>query len=386
MKIFTSLRSHIKDYAWIYRIYRKVKPRNQRFTRKTIISTKAYQIERFSPSWVHRRLAADLVPKYSYQGQNVGEWQNEARVKLWELIGKLVVENSRLEEIVWRAEDERGCYEKIIIDGEYGSLIPIYKCIPSNWASPYSWVICLQGHNTGMHSSLGVDGSKEEWVEKAFKENDYVDWCFRNGFAAICLEQSCFGERSETVQSKRSGHWCFDTAMHSLILGRTLVGERLADIQRVIQFIQGQDIYSGGSIGVIGHSLGGTMSAYAAAMLDDIEFAIVASCVSSFDDSLLKIYHCADLYVPKLREWFEFGDVLALIAPKPLLIVQGEADPIFPVKGMDEAVSRVKNVYSALSANNNLRVMVGKKGHQFYRGLADKGIKEIQDSLRKKTG
>jgi len=363
------------------RIYRKVKPRSQRFTRKSIISNQVYDIERYSPSWAHQRLAANLAPRYSYRGQDIGEWQKEARVKLWDLIGKLEIETSRLEDIVWRAEDGIGFYEKIIIEGEYGSLIPIYKCIPANWASPYAWVICLQGHNTGMHSSLGVDGSKEEWVEKAFKENDYVDWCFRNGFAAICLEQSCFGERTETVQSKRSDHWCFDTAMHSLILGRTLIGERLADIQRVIQFIVGQDIYSGGSIGVIGHSLGGTMSAYAAAMLDDIEFAIVASCVSSFDESLLKIYHCADLYVPKLRQWFEFGDVLALIAPKPLLIVQGQEDPIFPVKGMDDAVSRVKNVYSALSASNNLRVMIGKKGHQFYSDLADEGIQGLQESM-----
>ena len=62
----------------------------------------------------------------------------------------------------------------------------------------------------------------------------------------------------------------------------------------------------------------------------DINFAIAGSCVSSFEKSVLGIYHCADLYIPRIREYFEFADVAGLAAPKPLVIVQGKNDPIFP--------------------------------------------------------
>ena len=132
----------------------------------------------------------------------------------------------------------------------------------------------------------------------------------------------------------------------------------------------------------MGNSLGGTLSIYCGALLDDIDFVIAGSCVSSIDRSLLSIYHCSDLYIPKLREYFEFGDIMGLIAPKPLIVVQGREDRIFPIQGLNEAVSQAGAIYQACNAERKLRVLVGSGGHQFYSQLASKGLSEIRSPIR----
>jgi len=99
--------------------------------------------------------------------------------------------------------------------------------------------------------------------------------------------------------------------------------------------------------------------------------------VSSIDRSLLQIYHCADLYIPSLRKYFEFGDILGLVAPTPLLVVQGRNDPIFPVEGCQEAISHARKIYASFSAAEKIKLMLADGGHQFYPDLAARGLEEL---------
>ena len=48
-----------------------------------------------------------------------------------------------------------------------------------------------------------------------------------------------FGERGERRQEQVSPHPCHDAAMHSLMLGRTLLGERVYDVDRGSTFWRG---------------------------------------------------------------------------------------------------------------------------------------------------
>ena len=106
------------------------------------------------------------------------------------------------------------------------------------------------------------------------------------------------------------------------------MGERLSDVKLGIKFIHDccdEDIEDK-VIGIMGNSLGGTVAIYANSLIDGVDFAIAGSCVSSIDESIMDIYHCADLYIPQLRKFFEFGEIAGLAAPKPLIVVQ--LDPL----------------------------------------------------------
>jgi len=328
-------------------------------------------------------LAVDTPPLYSFDNSDPDLWKNVSKEKLLELVGPCelpeLVEPTR----VWSAADKHGSYEKLLLVGEYGSIIPIYRCIPTNRRATGTWVICVQGHNSGMHNSIEVDLQNERYYDKIQKGRSFVRWCFDNGFAAVCLEQRCFGERQEVFQTRRSNHPCHDAVMKALVLGRTLMGERLSDIKLCINYINKfcDNESEKKRIGIMGNSLGGSVSIYANSLIDEIDFAIACSCVSSLDESIMKIYHCGDLYIPKLRKYFEFGEIAGLAAPKPLIVVQGDEDPIFPFKGMQIAVERISEIYSQFGASSNLVVKVVSGGHSFYHEATTAAVKECSGPL-----
>ena len=70
------------------------------------------------------------------------------------------------------------------------------------------------------------------------------------------------------------------------------------------------------------------------------------------------------------------GDLGGLIAPRALIVVAGEKDPIFPIEGVREAFRQTKRIYKAFKAEKHLHLLVGKGGHRFYQDLAWPVIKK----------
>jgi hypothetical protein len=356
--------------------------RKERFLKKSTLVEGAGVDHRYSPSWVHAQIAEKKQPLLAFRPGSAVKWRSEARETLRDLVGWESPSNLGVPKLLWSAEDRRGTYEKILINGELGSRIPLYRCIPTKRRKSQAWVICIQGHTSGMHNSIGADVTETFTIEPPPGRN-LAKWCFDNGFAAICLEQRSLGERGETIQEKRAPHSCHDAAMRALLFGRTIMGERLLDVRLVLNFINQFCISDDcrGPVGILGNSLGGTVAVYANSLIDEIDFAVAGSCLSTIDESIAKIYHCSDLYIPNLRKYFEFGEIAGLAAPKPLVVVQGKRDPIFPIKGMRTAAKRIDQIYRSFGAGENFIVKVGEDGHRFYQRLAAEAVGELGDSI-----
>jgi hypothetical protein len=74
-----------------------------------------------------------------------------------------------------------------------------------------------------------------------------------DGGAALCLEQRSFGERRERKQRQVAPAGCQDAAMHALLLGRTLIGERVYDVDRAIDYLALRGDADLRAIGVMGN-------------------------------------------------------------------------------------------------------------------------------------
>jgi dipeptidyl aminopeptidase/acylaminoacyl peptidase len=122
---------------------------------------------------------------------------------------------------------------------------------------------------------------------------------------------------------------------------------------------------------VIGHSLGGHNSLFVAAFDPRIR-AVVTSCgFTSFAK-----YKGGDLkgwshqgYMPRIasmfdnspaRMPFDFKDVLAAIAPRPLFINAPTGDSNFDVSGVRDTVAAVQNLFG-----DKLQVVYPDAGHSF---------------------
>lgn len=327
---------------------------------------------RLSPSLLHRQLAAEITPRLGFTGGDLGPWQDRARTKITELIGL-----SRIAEAVpvrtppatrthGRQSDRLGTIEKISFESEPGSDLVGYLCLPHDAEPPYPTVICLQGHSTGMHLSIGRDFHDERTPITVEGDRDFALGALRHGFAALCLEQRSFGHRQERDQEAVSPHGCHDATMHALMLGRTLLGERVFDVDRGLDYLATRDEIDQDRIGVMGNSGGGTVTVYAAAVLDRIAFAMPSCAVCTFRDSIMAIYHCADNYVPGILPELELADVVGCFAPKPLVVVAGREDPIFPLPGVQESFAAISAIYAAAGAPDACRLVIGDGGHRFY--------------------
>ncbi len=330
----------------------------------------------FSPTINHRYLMDNMTQGLAFKESNsrdLSAWQRRLRRKVVQLTGLDNMPKKRCAlkvRSLWKREHKLGTIEKIVFTAEPYSDIPAYVCLPRNAEAPYNWFICLQGHSTGMHNSIAVDRDTNRKTIKVKGDRDFGLGCMRRGIAALCIEQRSFGERREQVQKAISTHMCHDATMHALMLGRTLMAERVYDVDRAIDYLYNRKDVNRRTLGVMGNSGGGTISLFSAALLPRIKFAMPSCYFCTFRDSIMSIYHCMDNYVPGLLQYAEMADVMGCAAPKPVVIVAGKDDPIFPIKAVRRSFKRLKQIYEAAGAGDRCHLVVGPEGHRFYADLA----------------
>jgi dienelactone hydrolase len=328
----------------------------------------------FSPSLNHQYLMQQSTPAYTFNGEtgprwpNFQYWQKGLRSKLQDLVGEMPVERPDLNvRHLWQRQHPLGAIEKIVFTSEPYVDVPAYVCLPHQARQPLAFMICLQGHSTGMHLSIGVDQQDETTPVEVEGDRDFALGCMARGIAALAIEQRSFGERAEKHQQMVDQfNGCHDAAMHALMLGRTLLGERVYDVDRAIDYLLTRGDVNPGLIGVMGNSGGGTISLFSAALLPRISFAMPSCYFCTFRDSIMSIYHCGDNYIPGLLKYAEMADILGLFAPKPVVIVAGKGDFIFPIEATLQAFEDLKIIYTAADAADRCHLVVGHGGHRFY--------------------
>ena len=312
-----------------------------------------------------------MTPSMSYDGGAFNLWKQGLRRKVKRLVGMPVGKRTDLNvRSLWVSPHPLGIIEKIVFTSEPYADVVAYLCIPNSAEPPYSFFLCLQGHTTGAHNSIGVDLNDNSKVIEVPDDRDFGLGCMSRGVAALCIEQRSFGERRELDQKDVSSYGCHDAAMHSIMLGRTLIGERLFDVDRGLDYLATRDDVDWSRVGVMGNSGGGTISVFAAALLPRIKFAMPSCYFCTFRDSIMSIYHCADNYVPGLLQYAEMADVMGLFAPNPVVLVAGKQDDIFPISATRKAFNDLKVIYEAAGAPESCHLVIGPGGHRFYAAQA----------------
>ncbi len=238
-------------------------------------------------------------------------------------------------------------------------------------------MICLQGTNSGSHLSWGETRMPPDPV-KVTGGGDYARQAAARGYIAICLEQSCFGERAERHIKPRSASPTIDTANHAFLLGRSLIGERVADVSSLMDWLvdDGADRDLGlaadtQQIFIMGNSAGGSTALYAAALDTRIAGALASGCIGFVRDTIARRRDdSAQNVVPGLLNWLETDDIVGLVAPRPLLAISGVRDHIFPYAGVTAVMESARRVYQALGAEGNLAAVSAEGPHRFYPEVA----------------
>ena len=168
------------------------------------------------------------------------------------------------------------------------------------------------------------------------------------------------------------------------MLGRTLIGERVWDVMRVLDAMEAHfsDLVTLKGSVLMGNSGGGTATYYTACLEHRFDGFMPSCALCTYRDSIIDIHHCTCNYIPRIARYFDMGDLAVLIAPKKLVVVSGEEDPIFPLSGVREVYAEIQRLYRGMGAPEGCALVVGQGDHRFY---ADKAWPVMKSLLAKES-
>ena len=152
--------------------------------------------------------------------------------------------------------------------------------------------------------------------------------------------------------------------------GHTLLGMQVYDNRRAIDYLLTRKEVNG-KFGVTGASGGGNQSMYAGALDDRIQ-AVVPVCSVGNYQAYLHAACCVCEVLPGALTFTEEGDVLGLVAPRALLVMNASRDGIqFSPAEADKSLARAKDIYKVLGEPEKVKHVVFQSGHDYNKPMRE---------------
>lgn len=266
------------------------------------------------------------------------DWQENVRHRLYGLL-KLDELLSGRESIALNPKElnsqDKGAYllKEVEINSTPGRRIRLIVTFPKNSTGPWPAVVCIHGH-----------GGKDRSVYE--KESNF------KGFADALASQNFV-----TIACMVSQHNVYEE-------GRLLMGERLWDLIRCVDYLESLTEVDKTRIGCGGLSLGGEMSMWLGAMDKRIQATLSAGFLTKMDH--IEKNHCLCWKFPGLRQLVDNADIYSLIAPRALQCQNGLKEPVknFTVPIAREALKEIEVIYWDYQRPENLNLDVHKGAHE----------------------
>ena len=327
---------------------------------------------RFDPVAYTRELYAAAPRRLRFQARTRSQaetWQKTLRAKLTELVGGFPTERPALRPVVLETRSFAGYRrEKVVFESRPGVSVLAYVLLPEKAAKPAATMICVPGHGRGVDDIVGIDERGADRTDKAGYQHDFAIQVADAGMAAIAIEPLAFGCRRDAITARKglSTNACQPAAGGALLVGQTMIGWRVWDVMRTIDYIATRPDLDASRVGCMGISGGGTVTLFSTALEPRLKVALVSGYLNTFRDSVGSLSHCIDNYVPGILNWAEMHDLAGLIAPRPLFVESGEKDNIFPIAASIESFTRVREIYDVFGASDKAEQEVFPDEHSFW--------------------
>ena len=213
------------------------------------------------------------------------------------------------------------------------------------------------------HSSRGRNGNKT-----AFQSHGI--WFARHGYVCLLVDTLQLGEIAGIHHGTyRENRWWWVSR------GYTPAGVECWNGIRGIDYLASRPDVDPERIGVTGISGGGAATFWIAAADQRVKVAVPVSGMAdllSYVPNRVINGHCDCMFLYNTYQW-PWTRIAALIAPRPMLFVNSDKDPIFPMDANDRVINRLERVYSLFGASDQVDSFVSIGGHD-YREDIRKGI------------
>jgi dienelactone hydrolase len=308
--------------------------------------------------------------------ESLAQWQASARPALRRLIGLEAMEQALADHdptVALQDAEDGGDVTRQLghIESEPDVRISFWLLKPKG-RGPFPLAVMPHGHEACGHDTYAGVSPDEAHRQRRIVEAqaDVAVQATRRGFIAIAPNTRGFGPAGVPDTNGRHGDRdCRSQLIHCLLAGRTAIGERVWDMQRIIDWALTLPEVDGERVLMMGNSGGGVCTTYAAACDTRIRVAVPSCSFAPYVSRKGLVHHCDCNVVPGILRFGDFHDVAGLIAPRHLLIVNGRKDDLFAVEEVERAVAGVRAIYQASGHPERFEHRWGPEGHRFYSDL-----------------
>ena len=337
-----------------------------------------------SASYLKRLHAKDLlnsgVGELAFRADYPGgfaAWQRDARKKLVDLLGLPRIEQAAgdhkpVVQLGERVQEDGYHRQRGSIQTEPGVTIPFWLLTPDEeTSSPRPLAICAHGHDSdGWNTYAGVYRNDNHRDTTLAKDGNPGVQAVKRGFVTVVpATRGLAADVSiPDLKGRHGKRSCRAQLIHCLLAGRTAVGERVWDTQRVLDWALAQlPGVDPKKVVLLGNSGGGVLTVYVAALDERVTVAVPSCSFTSYTSSTGFVFHCDCCLVPRAQvELGDMADIGALTAPRALLAVHGRKDGLHSFPDVEAAMSRVHSIYSAAGAPKRFHHKWEVEGHKFY--------------------
>ncbi|MBI2432143.1 MAG: acetylxylan esterase [Candidatus Hydrogenedentes bacterium] len=286
--------------------------------------------------------AAEPMRTLQYTARSAEEtqaWQQDLRAKLATLLSIQDLMDQRAAipldaKSISSATTDGVLIEELELRSTPGRLFKVIVARQENVACPAPGVVAIHGHGGNRRTPF----NSEEEIYKNFGTE-----LAKKGFIVIST----------------------DVGQHEVYEeGRILMGERLWDLMRCVDYLQSLDCVDDARVGCAGLSLGGEMAMWLGAM--DTRIAAESSCGFLTRMDQMEQNHCMCWKFPGLRELVDYADIYALTAPRALQCQNGLREPetqFTPVLAR-AALDEIIPTYDAFEKQDNVQLLVHEGAHE----------------------
>jgi hypothetical protein len=294
-------------------------------------------------SWFNAPLFAQDVPLRqkaysSWRKSNADVWQSDLRSHLFDLLKlndlMLDKEKPKLNPSLIKTGDSTSySIKELEINSTDTRRIRLVLTIPKTARKDLPAIVCIAGHggdrytvynNHKIYKSFATELARKEFI---------------------------------TISADVGQHEIYES-------NRTLMGERLWDLMRCVDYLESLPMVDKSRIGCAGLSLGGEMSMWLGAMDQRMKVTVSSGFLTYMDQ--MEQDHCMCWKFDGLRELVDFPDIYSMITPRFLQCQNGLKEPptAFVPELAKKALAEIEVIYQDFDQKNNVELIIHEGGHE----------------------
>jgi cephalosporin-C deacetylase-like acetyl esterase len=303
-------------------------------------------------------------PKPMSSSRTLADFQQELRQQVNRLTGFRPHQNPLNLRSFGEVRREGYRIEKLVYESEPGMTVPALLFVPNSTVERKPAVLYVHGRDKSADAEVGGD----------------IERFVRAGYIVLSIDLSGTGETQVTRNPDTASDFYryfgeYESAMTSLLLGKTLLGFRAQDISCGLDLLSSRsDVEASQTVG-FGKGHGAVALLHVAVLDDRIKKLVLQDMLVSYQSVVSHKIHqrVFESIIPSVLPSYDLPDLVAALAPRPVWIVNS-VDPLgnpIPQKELTAAHTSSSGAYQVMTATQALHLRRANPGEPFERLYAE---------------